>query len=361
VFIVGVLSEALLYLCYSLLLGSFIISLVPETSRPKIKIPKSLLLAATLGIGLLSFIPVLKIVVYLYKDLGLVYTLQSVLTNFEVGRTWISTGVMSLILFIYLIPVKLERRSSALTGLLFTLFLIGALGLSSHASSLSKIPGFLIHSAHFLAVCTWVGILMVISWFSRNHDNWLGFLKWFSPVAVICLVITAITGISLMSFHMNLSEYVNVTAISYGQTLLIKHIAIVPLLAFAFINSFLVRKRLSREPSFNPLPWARLESIAVLIIFSITGALGQASPPHELNTMVKLEGTSKLFSLFHPGEIVFPLEFTPGIASVSLFIIAFIFLAFLVITFIKKAPKLIALMMNFLVILSGYLAFMLSF
>jgi putative copper export protein len=359
--IAGIVSEALLYSCFSVLLGSFIMNLIPKTARPEISIPKSVLLAATLGIAIFSFLPVLKIVLYLYEDLGLAYTLKSVLTNFDVGKTWISTGLISLILFIYLIPIKLEQKPLiSLTGLIFTLILIANLGWSSHAASLSKFAGFLTHTAHFLAITIWVGILMVVSWFSRNHDNWLNFLKWFSPLAVLCLLTTAITGISLMTFHMELTQYVNVTAISYGQTLLIKHLAIIPLLAFAFVNSFLIRKRLKNDPSYNPLPWAKLESIIVLVVFSITGALGQASPPHELSRMVLAEGTSKLFSFFHPGVISFPLHFSPGIVSVSLFIVAFFFLALIIITFIKKAPKALSLLMSLLFILTGYMAFMLS-
>jgi putative copper export protein len=360
-FIAGIVSEALLYSSFSLLLGSFILNLVPKSVRPEIKVPKFVLLGAALGIAIFSFLPVLKIVLYLYEDLGLGYTLQSVLTNFEVGKTWISTGIISLILFIYLIPIRLEQKPLfSLTGLVFTFILIAFVGWSSHAASLSKMAGFLTHTAHFLAITTWVGILLVVSWFSQNHENWLKFLKWFSPLASLCLIATTITGISLMTFHMELSDYVSVTAIPYGQALLIKHIAILPLLAFAFINSFLIRKRLMNDPSFNPLPWAKLESMIVLLVFSITGALGQASPPHELSSMIRAEGASKLFSFFHPGEINFPITFSPGIVSIILFLIAILFLALVIVSFIKKAPKALALVMSFLFILSGYIGFMLS-
>jgi putative copper export protein len=360
-FIAGIVSEALLYSSFSLLLGSFILNLVPKSVRPEIKIPKFVLLGAALGIAIFSFLPVLKIVLYLYEDLGLGYTLQSVLTNFEVGKTWISTGIISLILFIYLIPIRLEQKPLfSLTGLVFTLILIAFLGWSSHAASLSKMAGFLTHTAHFLAITTWVGILLVVSWFSQNHENWLKFLKWFSPLASLCLIATTITGISLMTFHMELSDYVSVTAIPYGQTLLIKHIAILPLLAFAFINSIFIRKRLLNDSSYNPLPWAKLESIIVLVVFSITGALGQASPPHELSSMIRAEGASKLFSFFHPGEINFPITFSPGIVSIILFLIAILFLSLVIVSFIKRAPKALALVMSLLFILSGYIGFMLS-
>jgi putative copper export protein len=360
-FIASFLSEALLYSCFSLLLGSFIIHLVPESNRPDVRIPKGVLLAAVLGIAIFSFLPVLKIILMLYKEVGLAYPIQSVLTNFDVGKSWVYTGVISLLLFIYLLPIKIERRPLfAITGLVFTLVLIGLLSWSSHASSLAKVPGFFVHTTHFLAVCTWVGILMVVCWFSKKPSNWLKFLKWFSPVAIICLLIIAITGISLMTFHMELNDYTNISAIPYGQSLLIKHIAIIPLLAFAFINSILVRKRLSLNPAFNPLPWARLESIIILVIFSITGALGQASPPHDISRMLEYNEASKLFSFFHPGKIDFPLHFSPGILSLALFLVAFIFLVLMIFTFIKKAPKIIALLMSLLFILTGYLGFLLS-
>ncbi len=361
--ILSVLSEAILYLCFSLLLGTFILYLVPAGARPEIKVPKGILLAAALGIALLSFIPVLKIILYLYKDIGLSYTIQSVLTNFEVGKSWISIGVISLILFIYLIPIKLERKPLfSVTGLIFMMALIAAIGWSSHAASLSRWPGFFTHTAHFLAISTWMGILMVISWFSRNHENWLRFLRWFTPLAVFCLVTTILTGIILMTFVMDLKDYVNMWPLSYGQALLMKHLAIVPLLAFAFINGVLVRKKLAggAGASFNPLPWVRLESTVVLLIFSITGALGQESPPHNIGVTIKEAGVSKLFSIFHAGAVELPLHFAPGIASISLFVVAFIFITFLILTFVKKAPKIMVLLMSILFIAAGYIAFMLS-
>lgn len=360
-FIVSVVSEALLYLCFSVLLGSFILHLVPEASRPGIKVPKGALLSAVLGIAALSFVPVLKIILYLYKDLGLGLTIQSVLINFDVGKSWIITGVLSIILFVYLLPIRLEKKPLfSLTGLMFTLALIASLGWSSHASTLSKWPGFFTHTAHFLAVSIWVGILVVVSWFSRNDENWRKFLNWFSPLAVICLLTVIITGISLMSFVMELGDYANTWPLPYGQALLIKHIAIIPLLAFAFINGFLIRKKLLNDASFSPIPWARLESVMVLAIFAITGALSQESPPHDIETTIKAEGVSKLFGMFHQGEAAFPLDVSPGIASISLFIMASFFLALMIVIFRKKAPKILALVMGLLFILSGYAAFMLS-
>jgi putative copper export protein len=359
--IIGIISDALLYLCFSLLMGSFLLQLVPQSLRPSITIPKGVLLLATLGIVFFSFMPVLKLVLFLYEDLGLGYTLKSVLITFETGKSWMVTGVLSLFLFIYLIPIKLERNPVfAVTGLLFTLLLIAALGWSSHAGSLAKPSGFLIHSAHFLAITTWVGILLVVSWFSRDYKNWLNFLKWFSPLAIVCLIVTGITGIALMTFVMDLKDYMNTWPLSYGQALLIKHLAIIPLVIFAFINSVLIRKKIHKDENFNPLPWAKLEGVVVLLIFSITAALGQEAPPHTIERTLNAEGPSSLFTFFHRNELVFPIQFTPGFLSISLFLIALFSLALVVLSFIKKAPKLLAVLFSILFIVTSYTGLLLS-
>ena len=43
------------------------------------------------GIALLSFIPVLQLILHLYVDIGFVQTLLLVLFTFEVGKAWIFT------------------------------------------------------------------------------------------------------------------------------------------------------------------------------------------------------------------------------------------------------------------------------
>ena len=63
---------------------------------------------------------------------------------------------------------------------------------------------FISHTTHFTAVSVWVGILFVVSWFSKNHSNWLNFLKWFTPVAIVCFVSTIITGLILMTVVVDL-------------------------------------------------------------------------------------------------------------------------------------------------------------
>ena len=206
--IIGIISQALLYLCFALSLGSFIIHLVPNTHRPNINVPKGALMMATGGIAIFSFFPVLQLILYLSPDIGFVQTLKSVLFTFEVGKAWIFTYILSNILFIFVIWFDYRKKALyAYIGIAFTFILILALGWSSHASSYDQVWGFISHTTHFTAVSIWIGMLIVVSWFSTNHSNWLNFLKWFTPVAIACFVITMITGLILMTFVVDFEDY----------------------------------------------------------------------------------------------------------------------------------------------------------
>lgn len=232
---ITIISETLLYLCFSLLMGAFLLSLVPHSYKPEIRIPKGILMSATGGIALFSFIPVLSLILHLYHDLGFLTTFQSVLYTFEVGKVWILTFILANLLFIYIVWIDYRKRTIyALIGLAFTFLLILALGWSSHASSLDQSKGFLIHSAHFTAVSVWVGVLIVVSWFSTNQSNWLSFLRWFRPLAMIGFAATILTGLILMSFVVEFKEYPTSWSISYGQALLLKHLLILPLMLMLY-------------------------------------------------------------------------------------------------------------------------------
>ena len=359
--IVGIISQALLYLCFALLMGSFLLYLVPSTHRPDIHVPKGALMMATGGIAIFSFIPVLQLILYLSPDIGFAYTLQSVLFTFEVGKAWIFTCIVSILLFIFVVWIDYRKKALyAYIGIFLTFILILALGWSSHASSYDPVKGFLSHTAHFSAVSVWVGILIVVSWFSKNYSNWLNFLKWFTPVAIVCFVSTIVTGLILMAFVVEFEDYPNSWMLPYGQTLLIKHLLIIPLLVYAVINSLLMKKKLEKDINFNPRPWARMESIVILLIFSATAALGQQSPPHE--TTVTNDGVSKLFTMFYQGkfhpEMTVQLDLNP--TSISLIVLAVLFFALIIISFIKKAPAIVSFLMSVLLVVCVYLALILS-
>ncbi|MFF2290832.1 CopD family protein [Peribacillus butanolivorans] len=360
-FLIGIISEALLYLCFALLIGSFLLYLVPSSYRPDINVTKGYLMMAIGGIAIFSFIPVLQLILYLYHDVGLTQTLQSVLFTFEVGKAWVFTYILSNLLFIFVVWFDYRKRALyAYIGIFFTFLLILALGWSSHASSYDQVKGFLNQSAHFTAVSVWTGILIVVSWFSKNHSNWLNFLKWFTPVAIVCFASTIVTGLILMTFVVEFKDYPNSWMIPYGQALLFKHILIIPLVVYAVINSILMKRKLEKDINFNPKPWARVESIVILLIFSATAALGQQSPPHE--TTVTSEVVSKLFTMFYQGQ--FQPEMTVRLVlnstSMTLILLALLFLVLTIFSFIKKAPAVVSFFMCILLVLCVYLSLILG-
>lgn len=360
---IGIISEPLLYLCFSLLIGSFILQLVTSTYRPDFNVPKGVLMLATAGIGIFSFIPVLQVILYLYQDIGFEQTLKSVLFTFEVGKSWIFTYLLSNLLFIYIVWFDYRKNPLyAYIGMVITFILILALGWSSHASSIEQWKGFVVHTIHFLAVTIWVGILFVISWASKSHLNWMKFLRWFTPVALICFFITVISGLFLMTVVIDYKDYANSWILPYGQALLIKHLLIIPLLAYVFINSILIRKKIKNNVSFNPRPWTKAESLIVFLIFSATAVLGQQEPPHDIETTIASTGSSALFDLLYQGNITRDLVIVLGFEfnSVMLVMLALSFLGLTILSYIKRAPILLGFTMSVLSVVAFYLSIMVS-
>ncbi|KQL34682.1 copper resistance D family protein [Psychrobacillus sp. FJAT-21963] len=356
-----VVSEVLLYLCFSILIGSFLISLVPSSFKPEILVQRRVQIIATVGIALFSFIPILLLVLQLDQEENFVGTLQMVLNTFEIGKAWFFTFIVANMLFIFLLWFDDQKNQLyAYGGLAFTFLLILGFGWASHASSVGYIKGFIIHTSHFTAVTVWVGILLVVSWFSKGFSNWLKFLKWFSPVAIVCFIITIASGIGLMTFVMDFATYTDTWMLSYGQLLLIKHLFIIPLIVYAAINSLFVKKKLIKYPNFNPRPWSKIESLIILLIFSVTAALSNQSPPSE-NTF-KNEGPSRLFSYFYQGQNlqVMHVELAFNATGFSLFVLSILLIGLTIYAFLKKAPALITFFLSILFVFSSYLALILS-
>lgn len=351
------ISEILVYLCFSLLIGSFLIALVPSSWKPEVDVQRWVQIVATIGIAVFSFIPIFLLVLNLDKGNNFGETLQMVLYTFEVGKAWIFTFLVATILFIFLLFFEDHtNRAYSIGGLILTFLLISGLGWASHASSIEHMKGFITHTTHFTVVTVWIGILLMVSWFSTGFSNWLNFLKWFTPVAAACFSITIISGLLLMTFVVDFATYTYSWMLPYGQLLLIKHLLIIPLLVYAIINGVFIKKKLQNDPSFNPKPWARVESLLVLLIFSVTAALGHQSPPSE-NTF-KNEGPSKLFSYFYQGQSlqVFRVELTINATGLSLLLLAILFIGLTVYAFLKKAPPFITFLLSILFVFSSYLA-----
>ncbi|MEC2074408.1 copper resistance D family protein [Alkalihalophilus marmarensis] len=357
------ISEVSLYLCFSLLMGTFIFSLVPSHKKPTVFVRKRWLQLALLGIVFFSAIPALRVVLFLNEGVGLSLTLNNVLTNFEVGKAWSFILILSIFYYFYLsvFPVQ-QKVSYSILALVFLFILILAIGWSSHAASLTEWTGFVSHTVHLTAVSIWIGVLFIISWFSTSTKNWRAFLSWFSPLAFICFAFTILSGLILMDFVVDIRDYANAWMLDYGQALLFKHLLIIPLLIFACINGVWINRKLKKDETFNPKPWTKAESLVLLFIFSATAVLGQQAPPHDIPSTLRADGVSDLFQYFYGGQVEMynKVQFSFTSTSLVLFVLSFFFLLLLLYTFVKKAPAIFSFLMSLFFVLSAYLGLMTS-
>ena len=362
-FILTTISEALLYMCFALLMGSYILALFPSDLVPTIIVPRKVKLIAAMGIAIFSFVPLISLLMYLYEDYGLFASLESILLTFEVGKSWLFMFIVTVFLGLYIFYFDDKQTTLySIMGILLVLVIIMGVSWSSHASSIQNMKGLITHFTHFTSVVIWVGILLVISWFTQNTNNWLSFLSWFHLTALYCFGIIMVTGFSLMSFSTPLDLYPDTWMVSYGQSLLIKHLLIIPLIVYAFINGILMKKRLQTNENFDARPWTKVEFFILLLIFAATGAMSQQSPPHNLFDTINSEGFSSLFLLFHDG-IVFSgiaVQLAFNTAGLLLLCISTVFLVMTLFSFVKRIPAIYSFVMSLFFVIAAYLGLLFS-
>ncbi|MGM9951532.1 MAG: copper resistance D family protein [Lysinibacillus sp.] len=351
-----IISQTLLYLCFSVLLGSFLVGLAPSTYRPAIISSRRLLLICTIGIPLFAFLPVLEVILYLVPRLGAANSFLTVLGSFTTGKAWGWTLVLAVGLLVVVLSKSLESSVFNMTGTALTVLLIMTVAWSSHASAIDPLAGFVGDAVHLLAVSVWTGILGIVSWRSTDTANWRAFLTWFTPVAALCFVATLGSGLLMMDVLID--GYVASWVSPYGQGLLVKHLFIIPLLFYACLNGLWMNRKLKSDPGFNPKPWAQLESILIFIIFTITAVFSQLSPPSGNSS----DDSSRLFMLVYGQEAlpatVVQLEWNA--MGILLLLLSVAFVALLTMTFVRQAPRFLAFLLSCALVLCLYLSLMTS-
>ena len=359
-----IIGEALLYLSYALLFGFLIINLIPITKRPMINFPKWLRLSCIIGLAIFSFPPIFKLVLFLAGDMGILLTLKSVLTNFETGKVWSLTAALVGFLLIQNIVPEYEQKKPLIIISVFCMVGFAVLeGRSSHAGSLIGWYGAIIHSSHFISIAIWSGILLLVGWFSKEKSDWLqSFLSWFTPLAIICVVIAFGTGFSMMQLVIKLADYSQSWLLPYGQAILIKHLLIFPLLVFAVINGFLLKRMLKKSGDINVSSWLKAEGVFVFFILIVTAILGTLSPPHFIAETIESEGPSKLMEFIYSGrispEIVVNISFQG--TSIILAILAAACLLMMVYLFLQKKRSIFAVVAGSFFVVFSYFSLMLS-
>lgn len=303
------LSEPFLYLAYAVLAGITLLVLVPESKKPAITFPVWLGPLAAVVLIISAFIPLLKIIIFFKDDIGFWQSFNTIMFKFSEGERYGWILVLSILLASLADIVR--RKPGSVLRWLMPIPLLGiavAMSTFNHAASLFEGAGEFAFIAHFTAMALWTGTLLLTGWLSTNKDHWLAFLKWFHPLAIVCVIVVIGSGLYLMTAVT--PEPVNSWAMSYGQALLIKHILILPLLMFAFVNGFLVKRKLQRDTLYHPIAWARMEGVLIWLIYVFTGYMNQQPAPHEVTESLAVYGPAATFVWFHPGFTVAELTFT---------------------------------------------------
>lgn len=176
-------------------------------------------------------------------------------------------------------------------GVAFLLAL--AITFSSHAieSQHQPVLALLADAAHLGAMGVWFGGLVVLlvtvrRWLRPlDQDEQVTLLSAtvgrFSNVALVSVGTLIATGIYAMTIHTTRATILNT---SYGQTLLIKHALILPLLGTAALNLFVTKPRLGQSPDARR--WLSrllmIEAALGLAVLLVTATLTQLPPAHLL-------------------------------------------------------------------------------
>ncbi|MDN4072295.1 copper resistance D family protein [Fictibacillus terranigra] len=353
-------AKAVLYVVFSLFIGAFLLYTMPAEKRPTIHIPKNWLLICIFLIPVTAFSPVLELALTLGKDFGFWPTLNDILFSFDIGKGWFFILALSFLLFVlvYFNDVSKDRflaRLSFIIGIMIT----AAIGYTSHAATLNEWGGLAAHSLHFLAVTSWTGTLLAVSWFSKDREKLPAFLKWYTPFALICLCVSIAAGIWLMSFIV--PQYYNSWMLNYGQALLIKHVLLVVVVVYAFINTFWIRRKIN-EPAFSPYKWMRLEGVFLLLIFIATSIMTQQEPPHDVAQTLAFQKPSGLFTFFFDKGVTAgtTVQLVPSVLSGAFGAMSLVFLLAAFLLFRKNAGPWFMFLLTAGLALALYLTVMFS-
>lgn len=293
------LSEPFLYLGYAILAAISVLAIVPDRYKPRLAVPAWLGPLAALAVAVGGFIPLLRIVMFFKSDLGFWKAFNSIMFQFREGEQYAWLLVLAILMAV--LAWIVQRNPRTITRFLMLPAVLGmAWGLSgfNHAATLFDWLGPVAFLGHFAGMAFWTGTLLLVGWFSLGSDRWDAFLRWFHPFAILCFVIVMASGLYLMSGVA--PDPVNSWGLSYGQALLVKHILILPLLVFAFVNGALMKRKLRRESFYRPASWARSEGVLIWLIYIVTGYMNQQAAPMKCRIRSRFTGLLRPFCGFIP-------------------------------------------------------------
>lgn len=351
-------SETLLYLSFAFTGGYLFLAFVPQHAKPIMYRLTDFFHYAILGIPLFSFIPILRTTFILRDyagDLTFLQVLAIVLKDYSFGNAWLSILFISTAMLGLSIVSNLEKKIIQITLSVMWGAIILAHGWASHPASFSFIVGLPSQSLHVAAMSVWLGILIIVAWFTRGEWNWTAFVRWYTPLAIGSMVIIVVAGLTMMILFVE--NYLNSWSINYGQALLLKHLVFVPLILLGFLNGFLTKITNGGLLVTRLQWWLRIETLVALSILFITAYMGVQEPPHE-GEFDEPE-PSRLYQYLHGESSDTFVQWTFNLPSILLIVIGVFSLGILYICYKRNWKKLFVLSLLFSV-LGPFLGLILS-
>ncbi len=234
--------------------------------------------------------------------------LRTVLFDTDWGRqwTWRMLAVVLAAVFVILAtriggaasrsdedaPVAVTETVYGQLALAASLAFIFLTSLTSHNAASApevRLPAILSDFIHFLAAAAWIGGLFFLTvwlrWSTRSSDNLpvsalSDALPRFSRIAIVSAGTLVVTGIFSGWMQVTVPE---ATATPHGWALVAKIVLMVPLFAFAALNSYRITRRLMADPAalriFRKLVSA--EALLGLLILLAVGWLAGLEPARQ--------------------------------------------------------------------------------
>ncbi|MHA7964788.1 copper resistance D family protein [Paenibacillus sp. CAU 1782] len=276
------ISETLLYLFFAFSGGYLLLSFVPDQAKPSLRKLPTLFQYALLGISVFSFVPIFRTTLMLQEyatNLTFVQVLIIVLKDYSFGNAWLSILFISTAMYALTMLFNPEKKTIRIALSVLWGMLIIAHGWASHPASFSPIWGLLAQSLHVAAMSAWLGTLLIVAWFAQGPWNWKAFVRWFTPLAIACILIIVTAGFVMMALIVE--GYLNSWSLNYGEALLLKHLVFLPLLLLGFMNGFVAKITKDGLLAARLKWWLRAETIIAFVMLMITAFMGVQEPPHE--------------------------------------------------------------------------------
>lgn len=346
-------SQFLLYASLSVVMGTMIMQCIPTTYRPGFQIAPKWLVFSVVVIPIAAFLPNLQLLSILMPQFGLLDSLWMIVSKYKVGHAWLATFAFSLLLLV-LVRLAIKKASTSLyvSSIFVLMAIIAAIGYASHAGSMAGIAGSFLDFIHLLAVSVWLGILVIVGYFSTDTKNWSAFLQWFSPTALAAFTSVAISGVLMM--EVIVPKYVTSWAGTYGQFLFIKHVLLVPLAIIILANGLLIKLKIN-QPLFEPRTWVKIELTLLAAILVVTAIFTEQQPPN-----FTVEAISPFFELFYQNSVATGMQAYLQMTGIGIifFVLTAVFIGLTMVSYLKQLPTIFAAAMIIATALCFYMGFM---